>query len=237
MQQNLYFLLHFFLILIETITKMSFYWIKTHSLIKKLFSRYVWDFPNTDHKVYLTFDDGPTPEITEWVLEQLDLHNAKATFFCIGKNIEAYPSLFEKLINKKHTVGNHTFNHLNGWETTTDDYTANVSLCENSIEKYKNEISNSDSKIFRPPYGKIKPTQARNLKSQGYQIIMWDVLSADFDQTITEERCLKNVVSNIKPGSIIVFHDSAKAFKNLKYALPKVLDYVDKNGFKCEVIE
>jgi peptidoglycan/xylan/chitin deacetylase (PgdA/CDA1 family) len=216
---------------------MSFYWIKTHLLIKKLFSRYVWDFPNTDHKVYLTFDDGPTPEITEWVLEQLDLHNAKATFFCIGKNIEAYPSLFEKLINKKHTVGNHTFNHLNGWETTTDDYTANVSLCENSIEKYKNEISNSDSKIFRPPYGKIKPTQARNLKSQGYQIIMWDVLSADFDQTITEERCLKNVVSNIKPGSIIVFHDSAKAFKNLKYALPKVLDYVDKNGFKCEVIE
>jgi peptidoglycan/xylan/chitin deacetylase (PgdA/CDA1 family) len=193
--------------------------------------------PNTENKVYLTFDDGPTPEITEWVLEQLDLHNAKATFFCIGKNIEAYPSIFEKLIIKKHSIGNHTFNHLNGWETTTDDYTANVSLCENSIEKYKNEISNSDSKIFRPPYGKIKPTQARNLKSQGYQIIMWDVLSADFDQTITEERCLKNVVSNIKPGSIIVFHDSAKAFKNLKYALPKVLDYVDKNGFKCEVIE
>ncbi|PKH66431.1 polysaccharide deacetylase family protein [Flavobacterium sp. ALD4] len=215
---------------------MSFYWIKTHSLIKKLFSRYVWDFPNTKNKVYLTFDDGPTPEITEWVLEQLDLHNAKATFFCIGKNIEAYPSIFEKLIQKKHSIGNHTFNHLNGWETTTDDYNANVSLCENSIKKHKNEGGNSDSRIFRPPYGKIKPTQAKNLKNLGYEIIMWDVLSADFDQTITKERCLKNVVSNIKPGSIIVFHDSVKAFKNLEYALPKALDYLDKNGFQCEAI-
>jgi peptidoglycan/xylan/chitin deacetylase (PgdA/CDA1 family) len=215
---------------------MSFYWIKTHSLIKKLFSRYKWDFPNTENKVYLTFDDGPTPEITEWVLEQLDLHNAKATFFCIGKNIEAYPSIFEKLIQKKHSIGNHTFNHLNGWETTTDDYNANVSLCENSIKKHKNEGGNSDSRIFRPPYGKIKPTQAKNLKNLGYEIIMWDVLSADFDQTITKERCLKNVVSNIKPGSIIVFHDSVKAFKNLEYALPKALDYLDKNGFQCEAI-
>ena len=215
---------------------MSFYWIKTHSLIKKLFSRYVWDFPNTKNKVYLTFDDGPTPEITEWVLEQLDLHNAKATFFCIGKNIEAYPSIFEKLIQKKHSIGNHTFNHLNGWKTTTDDYNANVSLCENSIKKHKNESDNSESRIFRPPYGKIKPTQAKNLKNLGYEIIMWDVLSADFDQTITKEKCLKNVVSNIKPGSIIVFHDSVKAFKNLEYALPKALDYLDEHGFQCEAI-
>lgn len=236
MQQNLEILLHFFLILIQTNTKMSFYWIKTHSLIKKLFSHYIWDLPNTENKVYLTFDDGPTPEITEWVMEQLDLYNAKATFFCIGKNIEAHRSIFEKLIQKKHAIGNHTFNHLNGWQTSSDDYSANVSLCANSIKNHTIGTSNSASKLFRPPYGKIKSIQAKKLKNKGYKIIMWDVLSADFDQTITKERCLKNVTSNIKPGSIIVFHDSVKAFKNLEYTLPKVLDYLDKNNFRCEVI-
>ncbi|MFT4983261.1 MAG: peptidoglycan/xylan/chitin deacetylase (PgdA/CDA1 family) [Flavobacterium sp.] len=215
---------------------MSFYWIKTHSLIKKLFSRYIWDFPTTEKKVYLTFDDGPTPEVTEWVLEKLNQHNARATFFCIGKNIEAYPSIFEKLIEKHHSVGNHTFDHLNGWKTTNREYNANISLCENSIENHTKEIRSLDSKIFRPPYGKIKFIQGKKLQHQGYRIIMWDVLSADFDQTITKEKCLKNVVSNIKPGSIIVFHDSVKAFKNLEYTLPKVLDYIDKNGFQCEVI-
>jgi peptidoglycan/xylan/chitin deacetylase (PgdA/CDA1 family) len=215
---------------------MSFYWIKTNSLIKKLFSQYIWDLPNTEKRVYLTFDDGPTPEITEWVLDQLELHNAKATFFCIGKNIEAHPSIFEKLTQRKHSIGNHTFNHLNGWKTTAEDYSTNISLCAASIKSNSIEINNPESKLFRPPYGKIKSIQAKRLKSQGYKIIMWDVLSADFDQTITKERCLKNVVSNIKPGSIIVFHDSVKAFKNLEYTLPKVLKYLDENNFQCEAI-
>ena len=215
---------------------MSFYWIKTNSLIKKLFSQYIWDLPNTEKKVYLTFDDGPTPEITEWVLEQLELHNAKATFFCIGKNIEANPSIFEKLLQRRHSIGNHTFNHLNGWKTTAEDYSTNISLCADSIKNHSIEINNPQSKLFRPPYGKIKSIQAKKLKRQGYKIIMWDVLSADFDQTITKERCLKNVVSNIKPGSIIVFHDSVKAFKNLEYTLPKVLKYLDENNFQCEAI-
>jgi len=215
---------------------MSFYWIKTHLLIKKLFSQYIWDLPNTDKKVYITFDDGPTPEITEWVLKQLELHNAKATFFCLGKNIEAHPSIFEKLIQKKHTIGNHTFNHLNGWKTRNDDYIKNIFLCENSIKNHKVQINQSEPKLFRPPYGKIKSRQAKKLKNKGYKIIMWDVLSADFDQTITKEKCLKNVVSNIKPGSIIVFHDSVKAFNNLEYTLPRVLEYLDKNNFQCEAI-
>lgn len=236
MQQSLLILLHFSLNLIKKNPKMSFYWIKTNSWIKKLFSHYIWDLPNTENKVFLTFDDGPTPEITEWVVEQLQLHNAKATFFCIGKNIEAQPTIFEKLIENKHAIGNHTFNHLNGWKTSSNDYITNISLCENSIKSQTAKTNHSDSKLFRPPYGKITSIQAKKLINQGYKIIMWDVLSADFDQTITKEKCLKNVVSNIKPGSVIVFHDSVKAFKNLEYTLPKVLDYLDKNNFKCEVI-
>ncbi len=215
---------------------MGFYWIKTHSIIKKLFSKYIWDLPNNENKIYLTFDDGPTPQITEWVLEQLHQHNAKATFFCIGKNIEAYPLIFTKIIKIGHRIGNHTFNHLNGWKTTTEEYSANISLCDDSLSNLILEASNKKSKIFRPPYGKIKPKQAKEILKQGYKIIMWDVLSADFDQTISKEKCLKNVISKIKPGSIIVFHDSVKAFKNLEYALPKVLDYLDENNFNYETI-
>jgi peptidoglycan/xylan/chitin deacetylase (PgdA/CDA1 family) len=215
---------------------MGFYWIKTNSIIKKIFSKYVWGLPNTENKIYLTFDDGPTPQITEWVLDQLQQHNAKATFFCIGKNIEAHPSIFTKTINMGHAIGNHTFNHLNGWKTTTDEYSRNISDCENSISNLILKEDNKEHKLFRPPYGKIKPKQAKEALKQGYKIIMWDVLSADFDQTISKEKCLENVVSNVKPGSIIVFHDSVKAFKNLEYALPKVLDYLDENNFVYETI-
>lgn len=210
---------------------MSLYWIKTNAIIKRIFSNYIWDIPNGNNKIYLTFDDGPTPEITEWVLEKLDQHNAKATFFCIGKNIEAQPIIFKKIIAKGHAIGNHTFNHLNGWKTTTEEYLKNITLCEQSILKHK-----LPSKVFRPPYGKINSIQAKKLRRKGYKIIMWDVLSADFDQSITNEKCLKNVVENIKPGSIIVFHDSQKASDNLKYALPKVLDFIDKKNFSYEII-
>lgn len=210
---------------------MSFYWIKTNTIIKRIFSNYIWDIPNRNNKIYLTFDDGPTPEITEWVLEKLDQHNAKATFFCIGKNIEAQPIIFKKIIEKGHAIGNHTFDHLNGWKTTTEDYLNNITLCEQSILNHK-----MDSKIFRPPYGKINSVQSKKLRRKGYKIIMWDVLSADFDQSITNEKCLENVVANIKPGSIIVFHDSQKAYNNLKYALPKVLDFIDKKNFSYEII-
>jgi peptidoglycan/xylan/chitin deacetylase (PgdA/CDA1 family) len=215
---------------------MGFYWIKTNFLIKKIFSNYIWDKPNSENKIYLTFDDGPTPEITEWVLNQLEKHQAKATFFCIGKNIEANPSIFEKTIKKGHSIGNHTFNHLNGWKTTTNVYQENINRCQEIISENKFEITPLESKIFRPPYGKIKPQQTAKLKKAGYSIIMWDVLSADFDTSITAEKCLDNVISNIKPGSIIVFHDSVKAFKNLEYALPKTLEFINKKGFTYGIL-
>lgn len=213
---------------------MNFYWIKTNWIIKKIFSNYVWDLPNTENKIYLTFDDGPTPEISEWILQELLKYNAKATFFCIGNNIEKFPEIFTKVIDEGHTVGNHTFNHLKGWNTTTEKYLENVELCNTQI--YKSQILNPKSKLFRPPYGKIKTAQSEKLRQLGYKIIMWDVLSADFDQTISPEQCLENVLKNVKSGSIIVFHDSVKAFPNLEYTLPKTLEFLKEKGFVFDVI-
>ncbi|MCF8321762.1 MAG: polysaccharide deacetylase family protein [Flavobacterium sp.] len=209
---------------------MSLYWIKTNALIKKIFSNYVWSIPNSENKIYLTFDDGPTPIITDWVLDELEKQDAKATFFCIGNNIEKHPEIFAKTINKGHAVGNHTFNHLNGWKVNTKKYVENTKICETAIY-------NLQSKIFRPPFGKIKISQSIKLRSLGYKIIMWDVLSADFDNTISPEKCLKNVLKNVESGSIIVFHDSKKAYKNLSYTLPKALKYWKEKGLVFDVIK
>jgi peptidoglycan/xylan/chitin deacetylase (PgdA/CDA1 family) len=216
---------------------MSFYWIKTNFFIKKIFPNYIWDLPNTEKKIYLTFDDGPTPEITEWVLGQLKKHQAKATFFCIGNNIEKYPSIFSKIINEGHSIGNHTFNHLNGWKNSTENYLHNIALCKSEILNLNSKLLNLKSPLFRPPYGKIKTAQSKKLRQLGYKIIMWDVLSADFDQSISPEKCLENVLSNVKTGSIIVFHDSVKALRNLEYALPKSLEILKKRGFEFDVIQ
>ena len=214
--------------------KMKFYWIKTNWIIKKIFSNYIWDVSNTAKTVCLTFDDGPIPEITAWVLEELKKHNFKATFFCIGDNIEKNPEIFKKVISEGHSIGNHTFNHLNGWKTSIEVYIENTKLCEETIQK--NNPSNLKTKLFRPPYGKIKASQSRKIRKLGYKIIMWDILSADFDQTLSQEKCLENVISNLRPGSVIVFHDSIKAFKNLQYVLPKTLAYLKENNFNCEVL-
>jgi len=211
---------------------MNFLWIKTNRLIKYIFSNYVWNIPNVEKKVYLTFDDGPTPEITEWVLEQLKTYNAKATFFCIGNNIAKHPEIFKRLLNEGHTIGNHTQNHVKGWETENNTYFGEVEKCDEVISKQ----TNIDSKLFRPPYGKIKPSQSNYLRKLGYKIIMWDVLSADFDTTISKEKCLENVLKNVESGSIIVFHDSIKAFPNLEYTLPKTLEFLSKNGYICDRI-
>ncbi len=207
---------------------MKWYWIKTSALIRKLFPRYVWHLPNHQNKVYLTFDDGPTPEITPWVLDLLDHYHAKATFFCIGDNIQKFPEIYHDVISRGHQIGNHTYNHLNGWKTATSHY------IENTFEWEKYAVSKS--LLFRPPYGKIKNKQAQKLMQKGYRIVMWDVLSADFDVTISPEKCLENVVKNIEPGSIVVFHDSVKAFKNLQYALPQTLKYLKEKGYQCEGI-
>lgn len=210
---------------------MSF-WIKTNYFVKKIFHNYVWNIPNSENKVFLTFDDGPTPEVTEWTLEQLKKYKAKATFFCIGNNIEKYPAVFKKVISEGHAIGNHTFNHLKGWKTETEGYLKNTKLCEVEISKF----TNSKCTLFRPPYGKIKNSQAREIRKLGYKIIMWDVLSADYDQSISPEECLANVLKNVTTGSIIVFHDSKKAFPNLEYTLPKTLEFLNQKGFTCDVI-
>lgn len=210
---------------------MSFYWIKTNALIKKIFSNYVWDVSNTENKIYLTFDDGPIPEITEWVLAELQKYNAKATFFCIGKNIDKHPEIFAKVINDGHSVGNHTFNHLNGWKTSTEEY------LENSNQWSVASGLSPNCRLFRPPYGKIKASQSKKLRQLGYKIIMWDVLSADYDTSISPEKCLENVLQNVTSGSIIVFHDSIKAFPNLEYTLPKALKYWAAKGFVFEKLD
>jgi len=212
---------------------MKLRWIKTPWPVKRLFSNYVWDIPNNENKVYLTFDDGPTPEITKWTLHQLKKYNAKATFFCIGDNIRKYPEIFKQIIKDEHSVGNHTFNHLKGWKTCTNDYANNTELCASEIC----HLPSANFNLFRPPYGKIKPSQSKLLRKKGYKIIMWDVISYDYDTTSSPEECLENVIKNISSGSIVVFHDSNKAFQNLEFALPRILEFLKEKGFVCEKID
>lgn len=193
----------------------------------------VWDIPAQDNGLYLTFDDGPHPEATPFVLDQLKKYNAKATFFCIGKNVVEYPDIYKRILVEGHRVGNHSFNHLNGWKVEDEKYLADIMHARKFI----------DSDIFRPPYGRITKFQNRLLtdsssptQKQLFKIIMWNVLSADFDLSVTPEQCASNVIRNAKRGSIIVFHDSQKAFSKLRYALPEVLKYFAGNNYKFENI-
>lgn len=223
--------------------------VKTPALAKKVFPNYIWNIPNDEGIIYLTFDDGPTEEVTEWVLEQLKMYNAKATFFCIGNNVENYPNIFQKILKGSHSIGNHTHNHLKGWKTRTMDYLENFEKCESVLKSEMSKFKIQDSKfnfenlefgiwkLFRPPYGKMKPKQGKQLLQFGYKIIMWDVLSFDWDNSIEPKTCLNNVISKVESGSIIVFHDSKKAFKNLEYALPKVLKHFSRKGFQFKAIE
>lgn len=184
--------------------------------------------PSTDNKMYLSFDDGPHPEITSWVLDTLKEFGAKATFFCVGENVVKYPEIYRRIIMEGHAVGNHTYNHLNGWKTNDDIYLNNISEAKKHI----------DSNLFRPPYGKITSFQAKQLKEIKYnlKIVMWSILSGDFDKNVEPEKCAENVLLNAKTGSIVVFHDSEKAVRNLKYALPKVLGYFKERGIDFEKI-
>jgi len=195
--------------------------------LKAFYSRYTWHIPTTEKKLFLTFDDGPIPEITEYVLAKLEEFNAKATFFCIGDNVRKHPDIFQKLINKGQSIGNHTFNHLNGWATEDKNYIDNINLCEQQL--------NISTNLFRPPYGRMKKSQAKFLPSDK-KIIMWDVLSGDFSPNITPEICLQKTIQYSRPGSIILFHDSLKAAKNMKYALPLFLDHFSKKGYSFEAL-
>ena len=227
---------------------MNLYFVKTPKLIQNIFKDYTWSFTSSKKEIYLTFDDGPIPQITPWVLKTLAQFNAKATFFCVGDNIQKYPDIFKKIVEQGHSFGNHTFNHLSGWKTKTEVYVNNVEKAEKvtKMEDGRQEMegkrltninnqqpitNNQNLKLFRPPYGKITSAQAKALQKKGFQIIMWDVLSADFNPKISKEKCLDNIIKNTQNGSIIVFHDSEKAFKNLVYTLPEVLDYFTKKGF------
>lgn len=205
---------------------------KIPTYIKYVFFNQVWKIPNNEKKIYLTFDDGPIPEVTPWVLEQLNRYEIKATFFCIGDNIRKYPEVFDLIIKNGHQVANHSFNHIKGWETRTTNYIKNVIDAEEIIEKY----CDTSKKLFRPPYGKIKPIQSYRLRKLKYKIIMWDVLSLDYNKENLPEQCVNNVLENVSSGSIIVFHDSLKASKNLYESLPIVIESLKKEGYIFEVL-
>ena len=202
------------------------YLTRTPQVIQSLFPNFIWRLPADKPQVFLTFDDGPIPEVTPWVLDQLDEFGAKATFFCVGENVEKYPEIFKQLRKQGHEVGNHTYNHLSGWTTENIPYFHNVRRCASLVQ----------SDLFRPPYGRIKPKQASFLQRH-YQIVMWDVLSGDFDNNISKEQCLRNVINNYKPGSIIVFHDSLKSYDKLQFVLPRTLEYFASKGINMSKID
>ncbi len=186
----------------------------------------IWRIDGDDPIIYLTFDDGPIPEVTPWVVDQLSLFNAKATFFCVGDNVFKHPDIYNLLLENGHSVGNHTYNHISGWSNLRGDYISNINKASDYI----------DSNLFRPPYGRITPLKFRSIRDQ-YQVIMWDVLSGDFDGRIDPEICLQNVIKNTKAGSIIVFHDSLKAKKNLEYCLPRVLEHFTLQGYEFAALK
>lgn len=200
--------------------------IKTSKFIKKIFPSLVWEYPSNNKTLYLTFDDGPTPEITNWTLDVLKQYNAKATFFCIGKNVKTHPEIFKRIISEGHSIGNHTYNHLKGWRTKTKIYLTNIDKTEALFNEF-----GVNTKLFRPPYGQIKHKQIKRLTQKGYQIVMWTVLSIDWDTAVSKKKCLSNVINNTLSGDIIVFHDSVKASQNMQYALPKVLAFFSEKGF------
>src|SRR5215203_627474 len=207
------------------------FFIKTPWIVKKMFSSYVWNMSTNEKSIYLSFDDGPHPEITPFVLEELKKYKAQASFFCIGNNVVLYPEVYRQILNEGNVVGNHTYSHPNGWETTSEEYIKDIAAASKYI----------DSSLFRPPYGRIKKAQAKevpkSMNNRDAKIIMWDVLSADFDTRFSPEQCLNNVIRNCRNGSIVVFHDSEKAFPNLKYSLPLALKKLSDDGFAFKRIE
>lgn len=187
----------------------------------KVFPELIWRYrekdKENDNHVYLTFDDGPTPGVTTWVLDQLRQYEAKGTFFCLGKNVEKNPDLYKKIIEEGHAVGNHTYSHLKGWQMDNTEYFNDIDLAGNFI----------NSNLFRPPYGKFTSSQIKFL-SDHYQVVMWDILSQDYNQNLSPEKVLSNVLENVRGGSIVVFHDSVKAEPNLTYVLPRVLESLNR---------
>jgi peptidoglycan-N-acetylglucosamine deacetylase len=203
------------------------YIITTPWWLRMLYPGCLWQMPAKDKTVYLTFDDGPHPVATPFVLQQLQQYSARATFFCIGNNVNRYNNIYQQVLAEGHTTGNHTMHHVNGWQVRDVEYLKEIADADTLI----------NSQLFRPPYGRIKFSQVRKVKSKKAavrinRIVMWSVIAADFDTSLDGEQCYQNVVKNIEPGSIIVFHDSSKAMPRLQYALPKVLQWLSGNGYR-----
>jgi peptidoglycan/xylan/chitin deacetylase (PgdA/CDA1 family) len=198
-----------------------FYFVKTPWLLKKCYPSCIWNGPTDQKKIYLTFDDGPHPEATVFVLDELRKHRAPATFFCIGRNVKENPGIYQRILEEGHSTGNHTHDHLNGWKVPDETYFKNVVEARKYI----------DSDLFRPPYGRISRFQISGLLKMKFRIVMWDILSGDFDQKITAGQCMANVAGNAGNGSIVVYHDSEKAFGKLKETLPRVLEHFSEKGF------
>ncbi len=204
-----------------------FYFVKSPWLLRKIYPSFAWKMDTKEKILYLTFDDGPHPEATPFVLDQLARFDAKASFFCIGKNVETFPAIYKRVLDEGHAAGNHTQDHLNGWKTDNKTYLQNIKQASLKI----------DSSLFRPPYGRIKGSQARKIKTvlgEKTKVVMWSVLSGDFDISLTKKTCLENVISNAGPGSIVVFHDSGKALPLLRQVLPAILQFFSEREYRFE---
>jgi peptidoglycan/xylan/chitin deacetylase (PgdA/CDA1 family) len=199
---------------------------RTPSVLRSFYPSLLWRVDTSEKEIYLTFDDGPIHGPTDFVLDTLKSFNAKGTFFCIGDNIQKHPEQLKKIISEGHAVGNHTFNHLNGWRTTNDLYMQNVNECQLLLP---------EKKLFRPPFGRIKFSQVPLLKKD-YQIVMWDILTFDYDRSLAKEKCLRGAISALRPGSIVVFHDSIKAEKNLTYVLPGFMEHCATEGYSFKAL-
>lgn len=195
--------------------------VRPPQFLRNIYKDACWRMNENEKVIYLTFDDGPIPELTPWVLEILNKYQVKATFFCVGENISKNPDIYQQIINNGNQVGNHTYNHIKGWKTKTDDYLKNVELCQKLTK----------TNLFRPPYGRITKNQIKSLKNS-YKIILWDVLSYDYDKYTTPKKCLDNCIKYTRNGSIIVFHDNIKAKDSLKYALPLYIEHFLKLNYK-----
>jgi len=200
---------------------------KSPRIFEKLLPKRLWRVPNAEKTLYLTFDDGPIPELTPWVLDELQRREAKATFFCVGSNIEKHPEVFRRIMEDGHAVGNHTQHHLNGWHTDLEKYLLDIEACQKTL------ISNQvKTNLFRPPYGRLTWQQRKLLDK--YKIVMWDVLTKDYLMTLDQDVVLAESIKATESGSIIVFHDNIKAEKNIRHALPLYMDHFLDMGFKFE---
>ena len=201
---------------------------KTPSIVKHLSRELIWNIDTVSKEIYITFDDGPIPDLTNYILDTLDEFAASATFFCVGDNIDKFPDIFTELLKRGHEVGNHTYNHLRGWSTGKDDYLLNIEQCQSVISDLHPPTGKP---LFRPPHGQITKAQINALKDN-YHIIMWDVLTYDFAPGLPKEKDLKKIIDHTRPGSIVVFHDNYKAENKLRYLLPNYLKHFSDQGYQ-----